>query len=146
MLPFEKTWEDWCLSWVPTKCKMPKPLSMFLFAGIAWTLWNTRNKMAIEDTFPNNGVQPLFVGLGFLQRFLQRWTPLLKAADHDKIRELVEGLKTWATNTLASFSFLMLFCERLLLLSCCKRVSPVLFCLFLHYVLLLLSIKAEFLL
>ena len=52
------------------------------------------NKMAIEGTFPNNGVQPLFVGLGFLQR----WTPLSKAADHDKIRELVEGLKTWATN------------------------------------------------
>ena len=73
---------------------MPKPLSMFLFAGIAWALWNTCNKMAIEGTFPNNGVQPLFVGLGFLQR----WTPLLKAADHDKIRELVEGLKTWATN------------------------------------------------
>jgi len=40
---------------------------MFLFAAIAWALWNTCNKMAIEGTFPNNGVQPLFVGLGFLQ-------------------------------------------------------------------------------
>ena len=73
---------------------MPKPLSMFLFAGMAWALWNTRNKMAIESIFPNNGLQPLFVGLGFLQR----WTPLLKVADRDKIRELVEVLKAWATN------------------------------------------------
>lgn len=46
--------EDWLEAWVPRKCKLPRHFSMLLFASLAWALWTTRNKMAIEHVFPNN--------------------------------------------------------------------------------------------
>nr|TKW16585.1 hypothetical protein SEVIR_5G309050v2 [Setaria viridis] len=48
-----------------------------MFAGIAWGLWNTRNKMAIEKKFINSPSEVLYLGISFLQK----WRPLLKEDD-----------------------------------------------------------------
>jgi hypothetical protein len=34
--------------WLQAKGPLPARLLIFLFAGFAWALWTTRNKMAIE--------------------------------------------------------------------------------------------------
>jgi hypothetical protein len=42
------------------KCKFQK-LSLFVFAEVAWALWKSRNKMALEKTisFASTGDNPL---------------------------------------------------------------------------------------
>ena len=50
-----ESWEeDFLVTWISRECKMPK---RFSFASLAWALWTTRNKMAIEHTFPNSAIQ-----------------------------------------------------------------------------------------
>ena len=73
---------------------MPKRFSFLLAASLKWTLWTTRNKMAIEHVLPTNATQTFHVFIGFMQR----WIPLSRATDTDreKAREIVESLKTWA--------------------------------------------------
>jgi len=48
--------------------------------------------MAIEHIFPNNAIQTFHVFVGFMQR----WSPLSKASDREKVRDMVELLKAWA--------------------------------------------------
>jgi hypothetical protein len=43
--------EDLSVTWLQGKGPMPSKLVMFFFAGFAWALWITRNKMAIEKIF-----------------------------------------------------------------------------------------------
>jgi hypothetical protein len=64
---------------------------MFLFAGFAWTLWVTRNKMAIEKHFPNAPSDVLFDALSLLQR----WSILLKESDRWKVLQAKDGLICW---------------------------------------------------
>ena len=79
---------------------MPKRFSLLLFASLAWALWMTRNKMAIEHTFPTNATQTFYVFIGFMQR----WIPLSKAVDREKAKGLVERLKSWARGFRPSIS------------------------------------------
>jgi len=65
---------------------------MLLFVGIAWNLWNTRNKMAIEHTISRSPLQVFHSSI----IFVQKWCQLLKATDQDKMREVAERLKAWA--------------------------------------------------
>lgn len=71
---------------------MPKRSAMVLFAGLAWALWITRNKMAIEHQLPNHAIQVIHLCFAFMQK----WRALLKATDQDKMKEVVDRLKTWA--------------------------------------------------
>ena len=61
------SWEDLVATW-SKNCNFPKRLGMLLFASLAWALWTTRNKMAIEHIFPNNAIQTFHVFVGFMQR------------------------------------------------------------------------------
>jgi len=71
---------------------MPKRFSFLLAASLKWTLWTTRNKIAIEHVLPTNATQTFHVFIGFMQC----WIPLSRATDREKAREIVESLKTWA--------------------------------------------------
>ena len=44
--------QEFSENWLHGKGPLPSRLVMFVFAGFAWTLWVTRNKMAIEKVFP----------------------------------------------------------------------------------------------
>jgi len=50
------------------KGPLPKKLTMFLFAGFSWALWNTRNKMAIEHKFPKSPTDVIYLALSYLQK------------------------------------------------------------------------------
>ena len=71
-------------------------LSLFLFAGIAWSIWRTRNKMTIEKTFPNNSIDVVYSAISFMQK----WWRLLKPADQEKLTEAVDAMR----NRLNSFN------------------------------------------
>jgi len=43
-------------------------LGIFLFAAITWSLWKTRNKMAIVQIFPINPIDVLFSAVMLMQK------------------------------------------------------------------------------
>ena len=67
--------------WLQGKGPLPSRLIMFLFAGFAWTLWVTRNKMEIEKCYPKAPFDVLYAAL-FL---LQKWSMLLKEGDKQRM-------------------------------------------------------------
>ena len=88
------SWKDWRGLQLVNEFKLPKRFTMFLFSGLAWALWKTRNKMAIEHIYPTQAMQVLHLGVSFMQK----WRPLLKASDQEKMKEVVDRLKHWAMN------------------------------------------------
>lgn len=49
LVPIANLWGNW----IGNKFRVPKKLSLFVFAGFAWPLWTNRNKMAIEHRLQN---------------------------------------------------------------------------------------------
>lgn len=45
------------LNWSPHKLKTTRPPGLFIFAGVMWAVWRTRNKMAIEQKFPKQPIE-----------------------------------------------------------------------------------------
>jgi hypothetical protein len=41
----------------------PTDFGLFVFAGIAWALWRSRNKTAIERHFPSNPLEVILSGI-----------------------------------------------------------------------------------
>ena len=73
--------------WLQGKGPLPIRLIMFLFAGLSWILWITRNKMAIEKIFPKMPADVLYAALSLLQK----WTTLLKKGDKSRIIQVSDG-------------------------------------------------------
>jgi len=66
-------------------------LGLFLFSAIAWSIWKTRNKMAIERIFPNNPIDILYNAISFMQK----WLRLLKQSDQVKLAEPMLKIGSW---------------------------------------------------
>jgi hypothetical protein len=64
-------------------------LRAFLFAAQSWALWHIHNKIAMENSFPN---QPADCVLKTLL-FLQQWRPLFKNKDLAAVEILEELLR-----------------------------------------------------
>jgi hypothetical protein len=75
-----------CLSSNPS---LPYRLSLFLFAGLAWALWNSRNKMAIEKRFPSNPLDVIRSSV----LFMQKWLLLLKESDREITGKVLNKVK-----------------------------------------------------
>jgi hypothetical protein len=90
---------DWCPSslndfsciWLQGKGPLPSRLLMFLFAGFAWSLWTTRNKLAIEKSFPKAPTDVLYAAISFMQK----WSLLLKETDKERIDHIIGSILTW---------------------------------------------------
>jgi hypothetical protein len=64
-----------------------KKLSFVFFAGLAWSIWKNRNKMAIEKTFPSN---PDAV-ISATTNCLQMWADLHKELRRRQIQADPDG-------------------------------------------------------
>jgi hypothetical protein len=64
---------------------------MFLFAGFSWTLWITKNKMAIEKTFPKSPSDVLYAALSLLQK----WILLLEEGDKWRMSQVKDAVICW---------------------------------------------------
>jgi len=83
--------EDMSMTWLHGTGPLPKRLMMFFFAGFAWALWITRNKMAIEKTFVKMPTDVIYVAISFLQR----WSILLKEKDKERVWQVLEAIRRW---------------------------------------------------
>jgi hypothetical protein len=79
------------MTWLHGTGPLPKRLMMFFFAGFAWALWITRNKMAIEKTFVKMPTDVIYVAISFLQR----WSILLKEKDKERVWQVLEAIRRW---------------------------------------------------
>lgn len=86
--------EDMSVLWLQGKGPLPKRLVMWLFAGFAWVLWTTRNKMAIEKTFVKLPTDVVYVAISLLQR----WSILLKEKDKERMLQVLETIQSWLKN------------------------------------------------
>jgi hypothetical protein len=80
--------------WLWGNGPLPTRNIMFFFAGFAWTLWVTRNKMAIEKCYPKAPTNILYDALSLLQR----WSLLLKVIDKEKVDQANVMLLRWIRN------------------------------------------------
>jgi len=78
-------------SWLQGKGPLPHKLLMFTFAGFAWDLWITRNKVAIEKKYPKAPTDVVYVALSFLQK----WCTLLKQKDRVHVEKIKDDIMGW---------------------------------------------------
>jgi hypothetical protein len=77
--------------WLQGKGPLPSRLLMFLFAGFSWTLCVTRNKMAIERSYPKTPSDVLYAALSLLQK----WIMLLKEGDKRRMSQVKDTVICW---------------------------------------------------
>ena len=77
--------EDFHLYWLDVWGANNYHIGLFSFAALAWTLWKTKNKMAIERTFRK---QPSEVVFKFMS-CLQRWRVLIKEEERLRLEDLM---------------------------------------------------------
>ena len=76
--------------WLPSGCR-DYVVKMLLLAGLLWTLWNVRNKMAIEGVFLQAPTDIIFK----FDYFIPRWMLLLQASDRTTLNGLRAQVKGW---------------------------------------------------
>jgi hypothetical protein len=69
-------------------------LLMFVFVGFAWTLWITRNKMAIEKVFPKAPSDVIYVAISLMQK----WSQLLRGKNKERVDQILENILSWMKN------------------------------------------------
>lgn len=79
---------------LPDKLRIHKYLGLFIFAGFAWEMWRTINKMAIEKKFPNRPTEVSFYGIFFLQN----WKVLLKEGEREKLVKARRRMVEWCSS------------------------------------------------
>lgn len=70
---------------------LSNPLCTFLIAGLLWSMWCTRNKMAVEKKLPHNPKVILYDSISFMQR----WGVSLKRKDQWMLEEVLDTMKSW---------------------------------------------------
>jgi hypothetical protein len=48
-------------SWLPGKFGVSYQIGLSCFAGLAWVIWNTRNKICIKKSFPNKLIDMVYL-------------------------------------------------------------------------------------
>jgi len=81
---------DFLDGWLPLGCKNYGQ-KLITFAGALWSLWTTRNKMAIKGVFVKNPTDVLFK----IDLHLQRWRILLRATDQMFLDGWRPQVKAW---------------------------------------------------
>jgi hypothetical protein len=78
-------------TWLLGKGPLPIRLTLFVFAGYVWAMWNNRNKMSIEHKFPKNPSDTMYIALSFMQK----WSLLLKEEDRQRITQIKDEVLRW---------------------------------------------------
>lgn len=77
--------------WIHGKGPLATSLTLFIFAGFTWAIWNNRNKMAIEHKFPKSPSDIIYIALSFMQK----WSLLLKEDDRQRILQVKDEIICW---------------------------------------------------
>lgn len=66
-------------------------LTIFCLAIVLWGLWTTRNKIAIEGTYPSQPIEVLFK----INVLSQKWRGLLKEEEKAILEERTKTTEEW---------------------------------------------------
>jgi hypothetical protein len=55
-------------AWLKGGFRVSQQLGLTCFAGFAWAMWITRNKMCMQKTFPGKPTDIIYIGLSFIQK------------------------------------------------------------------------------
>lgn len=86
--------KEFSKDWLQGKGPLPPKLLMFLFAAFMWSLWVTRNKMAIKKFFPKAPTDVMYTALSLIQK----WMVLLKEDDRWRICQVKDQVLVWMRN------------------------------------------------
>jgi hypothetical protein len=78
-------------TWLSGKGPQPVKLTLFVFAGFAWAIWNNRNKMCIEHKFPKRPADVVYVALSYMQK----WEPLLREDGRLHCSQMKDDILRW---------------------------------------------------
>jgi hypothetical protein len=73
-------------AWLKGGFRVSQQLGLTCFAGFAWAMWITRNKMCMQKTFPAKPTDIIYIGLSFIQK----WRILAKPVAKSKMEEMME--------------------------------------------------------
>lgn len=62
------------------------------FAGLAWPIWNTRNKICIKQVILDKTIDTMYLGLSFIHK----WRVLMKPLEKAKMEELAKSVMEYA--------------------------------------------------
>jgi hypothetical protein len=79
-------------NWLTGKFGVNYRTSLSCFAGLAWALWMTRNKICIQNFFPNKALDTVFLEFSFRQK----WTLLMGQLEKDKVTGMVKIMLKYA--------------------------------------------------
>jgi hypothetical protein len=65
---YPRSMEELMGEWLPGKFGVDFQSGLTCFAGLAWTMWNNRNKMCISKCYPTVPMNFIHLGLSFLQK------------------------------------------------------------------------------
>jgi hypothetical protein len=85
------SWSDLQGGWSSSGQNFPCRLQMFMFAGLAWGMWRSRNKMAIEKKVSSNPLGVIRSGINFVQK----WSPKLKEPDQELLAKVLDRVQVW---------------------------------------------------
>ena len=88
---FQTSVNELLAQWLTRRLGVPKRILFVFFAGLAWSIWRNRNKMAIEKRFPINPDAVIHDAINSLNM----WCSLHKESDAAKLKELAQGLSDW---------------------------------------------------
>jgi hypothetical protein len=79
-------------SWVLGKFGVNFQTKLSCFAGLAWPIWNTRNKICIKQVIPDKTIDTMYLGLSFIHK----WRVLMKPLEKAEMEELAKSVMEYA--------------------------------------------------
>jgi hypothetical protein len=61
--------DDLTANWLTGGFNVSYQMGLACFAGVAWAIWLTRNKMCMSHIFPNNCIDAIYTCLSFMQKW-----------------------------------------------------------------------------
>jgi hypothetical protein len=89
---YPRSMSDLISNWIPRRFGVGEQTGLTCFASLAWAIWNVRNKICIQHTFPNKSLDVVYYAVSFLQK----WKLLMKATERSKVEALVKRMQEHA--------------------------------------------------
>jgi hypothetical protein len=86
---YPRSMEDLLMNWLHRKLGIDFQMGLTCFAALAWAIWNTRNKICIQKTFPNKPTDIIFLALSFIRQ----WKILMQELQISKMEKVIEAMQ-----------------------------------------------------
>jgi hypothetical protein len=85
--------------WLPVKFGTSFQTGFTCFAGLAWALWTTRNKISIQKMFPEKSIIVVYNALSYIQKWRVQMKPLEKNSAMELTKRVMDNAKESVPNS-----------------------------------------------